>query len=140
MADNWSKEKRSEIMGRIRSRNTKPELLVRSMLHRLGFRFTVNAARNRNLPGRPDIVLPGRQAVVLVHGCFWHAHKGCRDFKIPKTRTEWWTGKFQGNIDRDRYVQRELRKLGWQVIVVWECSVKRSPSRVVNRLEHLLAR
>lgn len=119
-----SEEQRSYNMSRIRGRNTKPELAVRSMLHSMGYRFTVNGPLNRKLPGKPDIVLPKYKTVIFVHGCFWHGHQGCKDFRIPKTRTEWWQAKIEGNVARDKRQQEELRKLGWNVLVIWECEVK----------------
>lgn len=123
-------------MGRIRNKNTKPELVVRSLLHGMGYRFTVNGPKNRKLPGRPDIVLPKYRTVIFVHGCFWHRHKGCIETTTPKTRTEWWQAKFDGNVERDRRNQRALRKLGWKVIVVWECETKKPEEidKVANRI------
>lgn len=121
MADVFSKRKRSEVMSRIRGTNTKPELRVRSILHRMGYRFRVNVA---TLPGRPDIVLPRFRTVVLVHGCFWHRHSDCRFATIPKTRTDFWSAKFSGNISRDKVKQRELRRLGWRVLTIWECELR----------------
>lgn len=118
-----SEEQRSYNMSRIRGRNTKPELAVRSMLHLMGYRFTVNGPLNRKLPGKPDIVLPKYKTVIFVHGCFWHGHQGCKDFRIPKTRTEWWQAKIEGNVARDKRQQEELRKLGWKVVVIWECEL-----------------
>jgi len=118
-----SEEQRSYNMSRIRGRNTKPELAVRSMLHSMGYRFTVNGPLNRKLPGKPDIVLPKYKTVIFVHGCFWHGHQGCKDFRIPKTRTEWWKAKIEGNVARDKRQQEELRKLGWKVVVIWECEL-----------------
>ena len=118
-----SEEQRSYNMSRIRGRNTKPELAVRSMLHSMGYRFTVNGPLNRKLPGKPDIVLPKYKTVIFVHGCFWHGHQGCKDFRIPKTRTEWWQAKIEGNVARDKRQQEELRKLGWKVVVIWECEL-----------------
>ena len=97
MADVFTPAKRSEVMSRIRSRDTKPELALRSMLQRLGYRFTVNGPKNRSLPGKPDMVLPKYHAVVFVHGCFWHGHHGCASFRMPKTRAEWWKAKIEGN-------------------------------------------
>lgn len=111
-------------MSRIGSKNTKPELKVRSMLHRMGLRFTVNGPLNRTLPGKPDIVLPRYNTVVFVHGCFWHAHPGCSDFRVPKTRAAWWEAKLKGNRERDLKNQRALRKLGWTVRVVWACEMR----------------
>src|SRR5450631_68630 len=107
-------------MGRIRGRNTNPELIVRSLLHSLGFRFRLHS---RTLPGRPDIVLARHQTVVLVHGCFWHRHPGCRYCYVPKTRKAFWQTKFDSNIDRDKRTKRELVRLGWTVVTVWECQL-----------------
>lgn len=123
-----SEEQRSYNMSRIRGRDTKPELAVRSMLHSMGYRFTVNGPLNRKLPGKPDIVLPKYKTVIFVHGCFWHGHQGCKDFRIPKTRTEWWKAKIEGNVARDKRQQEELRQLGWKVLVIWECEVKTNSS------------
>lgn len=119
-----SEEQRSYNMSRIRSKNTKPELIVRSMLHHLGYRFTVNGPKNTELPGKPDIVLPKFKTVIFVHGCFWHCHEHCKDFRLPKTRTEWWKVKLEGNAQRDVRKQRELKALGWNVVVVWACELK----------------
>lgn len=130
-----SEEQRSYNMSRIRGKNTKPELAVRSMLHSMGYRFTVNGPLNRKLPGKPDIVLPKYKTVIFVHGCFWHGHQGCKDFRIPKTRTEWWQAKIEGNVARDKRQQEELRQLGWKVLVIWECEVK--TSNVDSILERL---
>jgi DNA mismatch endonuclease (patch repair protein) len=102
MADIFTPEKRSEVMSKIRGKNTKPEIVVRSILHALGYRFTVNGSKNRKLPGRPGIVLPKHKVLIFIHGCFWHSHEACRDFRIPKSRTEFWTKKIHGNIARDR--------------------------------------
>lgn len=111
-------------MGRIRGKDTKPELMVRSVLHRLGYRFTVNGPKNRELPGRPDIVLPRLGTVILVHGCYWHRHKGCRFAYTPKSRVEFWEKKFESNVARDKRNIRDLDQLGWRIIVVWECETK----------------
>lgn len=126
MADVISKDRRSYNMSRIRSMNTKPELKVRSILHRQGYRFTVNGPKNKHLPGKPDIVLPKFKTVVFVHGCFWHCHSGCKDFRLPKTRTAWWKAKLDGNVQRDSRIQLELCKLGWEIVVIWECELKGS--------------
>ena len=119
-----SEQQRSYNMSRIRSKNTKPEIAVRSMLHRLGYRFTVNGPKNKQLPGKPDIVLPKYRTVIFVHGCFWHGHKGCKHFRYPKTRTEWWKAKIDGNVRRDKRQQKELTKLGWNVVLVWGCELR----------------
>lgn len=121
MVDVFGKRKRSWVMSRVKQKDTEPERYVRSLLHRNGFRFTVNGPRNRRLPGKPDIVLPKYRTVVLVHGCFWHGHKGCRHFRIPKTRTEWWTTKIEENRRRDWINQEKLNALGWRVVVIWTC-------------------
>lgn len=108
-------------MSRIRGRDTGPELAVRSLLHRAGFRFRVN---RRDLPGTPDIVLPRYRVVMFVHGCFWHRHRGCRLAYAPKTRKTFWARKFKDNTQRDKKNYAALEKLGWRVIVVWECEVR----------------
>lgn len=135
MADIVSEEQRSYNMSRIRSKDTKPELIVRSMLHRLGYRFTVNGPKNKKLPGKPDIVLPKYKTVIFVHGCFWHRHRNCKYATLPKTRTEWWKTKLEGNVARDRRQRRELKKLGWRVIVVWECELRHPIKSLAQMLE-----
>jgi len=129
MVDVFDKKKRSWLMSRVEGRNTKPELFVRSLLHRLGYRFTVNGPKNRKLPGKPDIVLPKYNTVVFVHGCFWHGHEGCRYARIPKSRTEWWRAKIEGNRERDRKNIGELEAMGWRVVVLWTCEFDRAPKR-----------
>jgi DNA mismatch endonuclease (patch repair protein) len=108
-------------MSRIRSKNTKPEMVVRSMLHRMGFRFRLH---DRKLPGNPDIVLPKYKTVIFVHGCFWHRHSGCNYTYTPKSRVEFWEVKFQKNVNNDQENIRLLKELGWQVKVIWECETK----------------
>ncbi len=129
--DIWPPEKRSQVMARIRGKDTKPELIVRSLLHRAGVRFSL---RRKDLPGKPDIVLPKSGAVVFVHGCFWHRHKGCKVATIPKTRTDFWQAKFAANVARDKRNQRDLKKAGWKVIVLWECQVMRDPFAAVTKV------
>ncbi len=124
MVDIWTPEKRSWVMSRIRGKNTKPERTVRALLHGLGYRFTVNGPRNRRLPGKPDIVLPKHQTIVLVHGCFWHGHEGCKHFRLPKTRVAWWREKIRANRERDARNLAALEALGWNVVIVWECRVR----------------
>lgn len=131
MADTISAERRSWNMSRIGGRNTKPELLLRSKLHREGFRFRLHA---RELPGRPDIVLPRYRTAIFVHGCFWHRHSGCRNATMPSTRREFWADKFEGNVERDNRNQEALRQAGWTVEVVWECELKANLESVINRL------
>ncbi|MGD9596826.1 MAG: very short patch repair endonuclease [Steroidobacteraceae bacterium] len=131
MADVFSKQKRSEVMSRIRARDTKPERAVRSMLHRKGYRFRLHA---RGLPGKPDIVLPGLGTIVFVHGCFWHRHVGCPFAYTPKSRGKFWSKKFESNITRDAQACGKLRELGWRVLTIWECEL-RSPARLSRRLD-----
>lgn len=130
--DRLTTQHRSWNMSRIRGRDTRPEREVRSLLHRLGFRFRLHP---RSLPGRPDVVLPKYGTVVLVHGCFWHRHARCPLAYIPKTRTQFWSQKFDVNVARDRRVVSTLRSLGWRVLVVWECELRdaRSLSRRLDR-------
>ena len=111
-------------MSRIRSRDTTPERSVRSALHQLGLRFTINGPRNTSLPGKPDIVLPRHRTVVFVHGCFWHRHHGCKLAATPKSRTGFWHHKFTTNVARDQRNQAALDALGWRVVVVWECETR----------------
>jgi len=119
--DTISKQKRSELMAKVGKKNTGAEKAVRSLLHHLGFRFRLH---RKDLPGTPDIVLPRHNAIVQVHGCFWHRHKGCKRSVVPKSNIEFWMAKFKRNVARDRKVTRQLTALGWNVIVVWECELK----------------
>ena len=131
--DSISKERRSWNMSRIRSKNTRPELLVRSILHRSGYRFRLHA---RELPGRPDVVLPKWKTVVFVHGCFWHRHKGCRFAYSPKSQTAFWRKKFSENMKRDARKAGALASLGWTVVTVWECELAR-PAELLERLQKI---
>jgi len=133
--DSLTPERRSWNMFRIRSKNTKPEIRVRSLLHHMGYRFRLH---QNNLPGKPDIVLPKYQTIVLVHGCFWHRHPGCRYAYTPKSRIEFWQNKFKENIDRDLKVQKELKDLGWRILVVWECELK-DIEVLANKLDKFLS-
>ena len=116
--DTLTPERRSWNMSRIRSRDTAPERLVRSLLHRMGYRFRLHRA---DLPGKPDIVLPRHNTVILVHGCYWHRHADCRLAYSPKSNTDFWQAKFRENVSRDLRQSQELTELGWRVITVWEC-------------------
>lgn len=129
--DIWPPEKRSAVMARIRGKDTKPELVVRSLLHRAGLRFSL---RRKDLPGKPDIVLPKYNTVIFVHGCFWHRHKGCKVATMPKSRQDFWQAKFEANVARDKRNQRDLKKAGWNVIVLWECQVERDPFTAVEKI------
>ena len=119
-------------MGLIRSKNTRPEMAVRSILHRLGYRFRLH---KKSLPGSPDIVLARHRAVIFVHGCFWHSHDACRRGIIPKSRPEFWADKFEKNIARDRGNVEALQGQGWRVLVVWECQVA---TKSIHDLEQVL--
>lgn len=119
--DRLSQQQRSRNMARIRARDTKPELKVRSLLHRMGYRFRLC---RKDLPGTPDIVLPRHHTVILVHGCFWHRHSGCKYSYTPRSRIEFWRSKFEANIRRDAEVRKHLQNLGWKVVTVWECQTK----------------
>lgn len=132
MSEGISSETRSRMMSGIRRRDTKPELLVRRHLHSAGFRYRLDA---RDLPGRPDIVLPKWRTAVFVHGCFWHGHAGCGLFRVPKTRTEWWSAKITANVGRDHAAVETLLELGWRVAVVWECALR---ARLYETLDALV--
>ncbi|MGA8938762.1 MAG: DNA mismatch endonuclease Vsr [Acidobacteriaceae bacterium] len=121
--DRLSSDRRSANMRMIRSRDTKPEVFVRSLIHRMGFRFRLHV---KDLPGRPDIVLPRLGKVVFVHGCFWHQHSQCREGRVPKSRRDYWRPKLERNVERDAEHRHELRRLGWKSLVVWECELDRS--------------
>lgn len=126
---------RSRNMAAIKGKDTKPEMLVRRALHAAGFRYRLHG---KKLPGKPDIVMPARRAVVFVHGCFWH-HHGCANSVWPKVRELFWRTKIIGNMERDQRNRRELRDLGWQVFVIWECEVRKSfdpVARVIASLQH----
>ncbi len=121
MTDRICADRRSNNMRRIRSKDTAPELVVRRMVHSLGFRFRLHS---KDLPGRPDLVFARLKSVILVHGCFWHSHPGCKETHVPKTRQEYWRPKLEGNRTRDAANKAKLKRLGWRVLVVWECETK----------------
>lgn len=133
MADVHSKKIRSYNMSRIRNKDTSPEILVRKFLFAKGFRYRLNV---KDLPGTPDIVLKKHKTVIFVNGCFWHGHKGCKYFVLPKTRTEWWLQKIKGTQKRDKKAEIELNVLGWRVITVWSCELK--PKKVEQTLNSLI--
>jgi DNA mismatch endonuclease, patch repair protein len=130
--DVFSPEKRSDIMRRVRSVDTTPEVKVRSMLHRLGFRFRLH---RKDLPGKPDIVLPKHSTVIFVHGCFWHRHPGCSRATTPATHQSYWFAKFERTVIRDFDNQSVLSSWGWNVIIVWECEL-RNPDALLHRLKN----
>ena len=134
MTDIYIKAKRSDIMSKISGKETKPEVIVRKFLFANGFRYRKN---DKRLPGKPDIVLPKYKTVVFVHGCFWHRHKDCNYSKLPDTNTEFWEKKINANVLRDKKNQKELDKLGWKHLKVWQCSLSNSCKRkiVLERLK-----
>ena len=135
MADVHTARQRSFNMSRIRAKDTKPELIVRSVVHQMGFRFRLH---RRDLPGTPDLVLPRHNKVIFVHGCYWHMHR-CRYGRvIPKTNTEFWQTKRTGNVERDRRNIRKLRRNGWSVLILWECWTRNVEEKLIPRLEEFL--
>lgn len=135
MVDVFPAEKRSWIMSRVKGRDTRPEKLVRTMVHRLGFRFRLH---RRDLPGKPDIVFPRLHKAILVHGCFWHGHTRCARSRRPTSNKTFWNKKLDGNIARDKRDKAELRKKGWHVLVVWECE-GRKPEKLSTKVERFLS-
>ena len=134
MTDVFDKAKRSAVMSRIRGKNTIPERSVRSLLYRLGYRFRLHC---RELPGNPDIVLPGRRTVIFVNGCFWHRHARCRYATTPATRRDFWKRKFFANVERDKRNQARLRRSRWRVLVIWECQILK-PETLAARIVRFL--
>ena len=114
-------EQRSRNMSSIKSKNTKPEIAVRKLLHSMGYRFRLHG---KYLPGSPDIVLPKYKTVIFVHGCFWHRHKDCKYATTPKTREEFWNNKFRSNVERDLEIQENIKNIEWRSVVIWECETK----------------
>jgi len=134
--DNLTKTQRSFAMSRVRGRGTSPEMTVRKALHNLGYRYVLH---DRRLPGAPDLVFPSRGKIIFVHGCFWHQHGSCRYGSPPSTRVDFWLPKLAANRQRDRSNTAKLRRLGWKVLIVWECELKTLPktiARMVNFLEN----
>lgn len=132
MVDSLSAERRSWNMSRISSRDTDPERQLRSILHRAGLRFRLH---DRSLPGTPDIVMKRHRAVILVHGCYWHRHSGCRYATTPSTRAEFWKSKFEATVARDKRNAYALKELGLRVIVIWECELKKNPDKVLSEIQ-----
>jgi DNA mismatch endonuclease (patch repair protein) len=128
--DTHTPEQRSRNMSCIKCKDTKPEKIVRSLLHSAGYRFRIH---RKNLPGLPDIVLPKYNVIIFVHGCYWHRHPGCRYASTPKTNTTFWQAKFDSNVKRDAATQQALTEAGWNVIIVWGCETK-NPKSLLNRL------
>lgn len=133
MTDVHNKETRSYNMSQIKGKDTKPEMLVRKFLHAQGFRYRLH---DKNLPGKPDIVMPMYNLVIEVRGCFWHGHENCKYFVIPKTRTDWWTEKIRKTKSNDFENAEKLRELGWKIIIIFECDLK--PAVRKDTLNNLL--
>lgn len=126
--DSLTSRERSERMGRIKGKDTKPEMLVRRLTYRMGYRYRLHG---KGLPGHPDLVFAGRKKIIFVHGCFWHRHENCRLARLPKSRLDFWEPKLERNKARDEAAMRELAEKGWQVLVIWECEL-----HDLGRLEH----
>jgi len=133
MVDRLDPERRSRLMRQIKGKNTRPEMIVRSLLHRLGYRFRLH---RKDLPGTPDIVFPSRRLALFVHGCFWHGH-GCRIGRLPKSRLDYWKPKIEANAERDRRKQEALVEAGWRVAVLWQCELSDTEA-LVEKLHNLL--
>ena len=129
--DIWTKEKRSEVMKKIKGKNTKPEKILRSALFRKGYRFRIH---RKDLPGNPDIVFPKYKTAVFVHGCFWHFHEDCREGRIPSTNTEFWNNKLSKNIERDKRNINALEEAGWRVLVIWECEIEKNIDDTIQKV------
>lgn len=134
MVDIFSKDKRSNIMSRVKGKNTKPELMVRTLLHKMGYRFRLH---QKDLPGKPDIILKKYKTVIFVHGCYWHRHDCKRGQSLPSSNKEFWKKKFQGTIERDEKACKQLKDLGWNVGIVWQCELK-NPDDLVEKLKNIL--
>lgn len=128
--DKITKKVRSDIMRKVKSKNTSPEMRVRSLLHRLGYRFRLH---RKDLPGNPDICLPKHKTVIFVHGCFWHRHPGCKRATMPATNEVYWSKKFERNVNRDRQALQDLEDMSWNAHIVWECETK-DPEQLANKL------
>ncbi|MCY4596347.1 MAG: DNA mismatch endonuclease Vsr [Bryobacterales bacterium] len=136
MADNVTPQRRSEIMSNIRAKGMKPEMLVRRLTHSLGFRYRLH---RKDLPGKPDLVFPGRRKVIFVHGCFWHQHAdpACRIARRPRSNLDYWLPKLERNVSRDAENQARLAQLGWRALVIWECEVE-AGGGVADRIRDFL--
>jgi DNA mismatch endonuclease, patch repair protein len=129
--DIWSKQKRSDVMSKIRGRNTKPEMLLRTALFNAGFRYRLH---KKDLPGKPDIVLAKYKTVIFVHGCFWHYHTDCREGRIPSTNSQFWKEKLEKNVMKDFKHSEQLSLLGWNVLIVWECEIENKLEEVMKKI------
>lgn len=131
MADIWDKEKRSKVMSKIRGKNTKPELILRKAIFRLGYRYRIH---KKDLPGKPDIVLIKYKTVIFVHGCFWHYHNKCNEGRIPNSNSEYWKTKLEKNIFKDKNNIKILKRNGWKVFVFWECEIEKNLDSILIKL------
>ncbi len=122
MADTLSKERRSQLMGKVKSKDTTPEVYIRRLLHSLDYRYRIHY---KLAPGTPDLAFPSRRKAILIHGCFWHGHRNCKKARLPKSNAEFWKEKIQRNRARDRKIENALRKQGWSVTTVWQCELNR---------------
>lgn len=134
MADTLTPQERSERMRRIRGKDTRPEMAIRKLLFAAGYRYRV---QYRGLPGRPDIVFPGRKAAIFVHGCFWHQHPGCKVAHIPKSREDYWVSKFNKNIERDKRNTAAIEEKGWRILIIWECEAKQIDALATTLIDFL---
>ena len=136
--DTVSKERRSEIMSRIRSKGMKPEMIVRRMTHAMGYRYRLHY---KTLPGTPDLVFPGRRKAIFVHGCFWHQHSdpACKKARVPESNRDFWVAKFERNMVRDAESQSSLVEMGWDVLVIWECEIEREGEALAGRIDEFLS-
>ena len=135
MVDHVDQAKRSLIMAAVHSKDTGPEKVVRGIVHRLGYRYQLHV---KTLPGRPDLVVPARRKVIFVHGCFWHRHRKCRYATSPKSRRKFWKAKFAANVARDCRNERQLKRMGWALLTVWQCELKKK-ERLTRRLDEFLS-
>lgn len=135
MVDRITVEHRSWNMSKIKGKETKIEVKVRSYLFKNGFRFRKN---DKRLPGKPDVVLPKYKTVIFIHGCFWHRHQGCKLTTTPKTRTEFWINKFKKNVENDKKHQRELEEAGWKVLIIWECEIEKKFEETMTKITNEL--
>jgi DNA mismatch endonuclease (patch repair protein) len=134
-SDIFSKARRSQIMSRVRGKNTQPEMAVRSILHAAGFRYRLH---RRDLPGNPDIAILKHKIVIFVHGCFWHQHQNCKKQTIPKQNHAFWEKKLAQNVIRDAAAYRELEKLGWKAVIIWECEIKKRPDGIIEKIQRAI--
>jgi DNA mismatch endonuclease (patch repair protein) len=133
--DTLSPADRSRVMAQVRSKDTKPEMAARRLTHALGYRYRLHGGK---LPGKPDLVFAGRKKVIFVHGCYWHGHQGCPNYRVPKSGRDYWVAKLEGNIARDRAHQEKLREMGWESLVIWECELKKEPEKVAEKIQAFL--